>query len=117
MNKNKALKTILLLTLIVTVLIAAAIDVPNGIRAFRVAMSGASASDIAAGSSGAVALIGQIMSWFNIALFIFIIFFYKYKKLNLLWILLPYLGSLIFGFSKLLEKAEVIDEGANNEEE
>lgn len=103
--KSQKTKQILLIVLIVTVLIAAFFNISHSIEVLKNVMA-AGGNGVPAVKSSIGSTIGTICSWFNIALFVFIIFFYDYKKTNLLWILLPYLGSIIFGMMKLLEKDE-----------
>ena len=109
--ENQTKKKISLVTLIVTALIAGFFNISSFMEMLKesIASNGNTVSAVAP-SIGST--IGMILSWFNIALFVFIIVFYKYKKINLLWILLPYLGSVIFGLKSLLEKKSENEEEA-----
>lgn len=104
--KSKTTKNILLITLIVTILIVAFCNFST----FSITVEAFRAGKIP--NTGLIGDIGSMLSWGNMILFAFIIFFYGYKKRNLWLILLPYLGSIIFGLMKLLEK-ESVDEEAN----
>lgn len=100
--KTKKVKKILLILLIVTVLISAYFNITEMIKLIRIVFSSIESGEITIEMTLGQVL-GSIFSYFNLGLFIYIILVYDYKKINFLWILLPYFGSIIFGTMKLIE--------------
>jgi uncharacterized membrane protein SpoIIM required for sporulation len=96
--KSKMVKKILLITLILTVLVAAFFNFYVTFTVFNSLNIGEIPQVRTQGK------IGTMFSCFNIALFLFIVLYYHYKKKNLWFILLPYAGSIIFGLINLLRR-------------
>ncbi|MCM0598373.1 hypothetical protein [Periweissella fabalis] len=98
--RKKRSENILLIILVITVMIAAFLNIASLIDVVHALMAGIKPQ------STTSSIIGNIFSYGNILLFVFIVFFYDYKKKNLWLILVPYLGSMIFGLLGLLKKDE-----------